>query len=662
MLIQRLGNDNQKNQEYIDEFIRLVKKNEGCCDEVWLSSLYGFPPLEKHEEAADLLAVSCEKLRANGIKVSLQISNTIGHGAYISYRDCSALVGENSAAEKMVGIDGEVADYCFCWNGKNFREYIIKSVLAYAKINPDNVWLDDDIRVFNHSPVSLGCFCDDCIAEFNAQYRHGFSREQLKEKIFYSDLKIRKEYVEFTKRSLGDFVFTLCKAFHEKCPDASFGYQYGDLKTELLFGSEFIFENMYKASGKKPKARPGGGNYNDYAPMLIVNKCMHINYLNANLPDYVEVKCPEIENTPDVVFGKSISGTCLETALYLAYGNNDMSYAAMMRSYEPFSFYDDLLSELSRQRNYYELLVRLNENTFQSGLRYILAKSNAEKKLDSDESGFHDNVYMKLNGFSRIAVPVSFERGDVYLLDNVNASILNDAELKALLSENVIMDAEAFAIVNSKLNASDVTVERLDEGLSLRVDERVTPHPVNANAFCKRWAPSCWTGVLKPCVLHNTENAEIISEYFMSNDPTQKIGVATCIVGVNGRKWAIFADDLWNCTISMDKREQIINVANHLSENAVKVRVSSFHQGILMPRENENGEITSVSFFNYTPGEEKAIIFNVKRAAGKKVFFASQGQKKDRDKIELKPVFSGDCLTVTVDRLAAYSVGTVFFE
>lgn len=68
---------------------------------------------------------------------------------------------------------------------------------------------------------------------------------------------------------------------------------------------------------------------------------------------------------------------------------------------------------------------------------------------------------MKLNGFCRTAIPVSFEKcGDVYLLDNANAGILDEEELKGLLNKNVIMDSEAFGIVNSRLKAFDIKVEK----------------------------------------------------------------------------------------------------------------------------------------------------------------------------------------------------------
>ena len=121
MLTQRLGSNTQKDPAYIDEFIRAVTAHPGCCDEVWLATDYGFPKLDTHRKAAEILAQQAEKLRAAGLRVSLQLSNSIGHGEYMSAQDCTGLVYDGSPVEHMVGHDGTVAGYAFCWNGKHFR-------------------------------------------------------------------------------------------------------------------------------------------------------------------------------------------------------------------------------------------------------------------------------------------------------------------------------------------------------------------------------------------------------------------------------------------------------------------------------------------------------------------------------------------------------------
>ena len=155
MLTQRLGSETQLDPKFIDALIQEIKEHAGSCDEVWLASNYGFPKLEEHKKTADYLCGIAEKFRAENIRVSLQISNTIGHGRYMSSRDCSGLVYDGSPIEKMAGPDANKAEYCFCWRGRHFREYVDAEIREYARVKPYAVWIDDDLRANNHAWLNL---------------------------------------------------------------------------------------------------------------------------------------------------------------------------------------------------------------------------------------------------------------------------------------------------------------------------------------------------------------------------------------------------------------------------------------------------------------------------------------------------------------------------
>ncbi|HZJ77405.1 MAG TPA: hypothetical protein VFD52_01195 [Clostridia bacterium] len=135
MLAQRFGSEYQTDEKFINEFLEIVKKYPGSCDEVWLASEYGFSKLEKHRDTAEKLCGVAERLRSDGLRVSLQISNTIGHGQYMASKDCSGLIYEGSPVEHMIGPDGNAAGYCFCWNGKHFQNYTVSMLKEYAKTN-----------------------------------------------------------------------------------------------------------------------------------------------------------------------------------------------------------------------------------------------------------------------------------------------------------------------------------------------------------------------------------------------------------------------------------------------------------------------------------------------------------------------------------------------
>lgn len=106
MLTQRLGKPHQTDDAYIDRLLSMIRDNPGSCDEIWFASLYGYPKPETHRAYAKEILPQAEKFRRAGIRVSLQISNTVGHGEYISKRDCSGLVYPGSPERNLVGWDG----------------------------------------------------------------------------------------------------------------------------------------------------------------------------------------------------------------------------------------------------------------------------------------------------------------------------------------------------------------------------------------------------------------------------------------------------------------------------------------------------------------------------------------------------------------------------
>lgn len=267
MINIRLGTHHTIKENSI-KLIDAFKRHPGCCDEVWFSSEYGYPKLEVHKASAESIAELSKLYKEAGIKVSLQISNTIGHGEYMKSLDCTGLVYDGSNVEKMVDLNGTVADYAFCWRGENFRKYTVKELEYYAKVQPDTFWVDDDLRAYNHAPVDYGCFCDNCIASYNEMYGHTFTREELANEIHYGDTKIREEYIEFIRDGLYDFTALITKVLIEGSPDSKMGYQSCRCNNYTGLDQNYYLEPMYKFSEKPPKYRPGGGFYNDKNPLV----------------------------------------------------------------------------------------------------------------------------------------------------------------------------------------------------------------------------------------------------------------------------------------------------------------------------------------------------------------------------------------------------------
>ena len=674
MLVQRLGN-NADNAEYIDGLIRELKKHKGCCDEIWLATDYGYPSVKSAREKAKALKKTADVLRENGFKVSLQVSNTFGHGLYISSKDCSGLVYDGSPVKKMTDVSGATCDYCFCWNDEFFKKYIIDIISEYALIEPDTLWFDDDLRFFSHPPyIDLGCFCDDCISKFNKKYDLSVTRKDLYDSVFTTENpELRNKYFGFMKEGVGKFVYEICSAFHAKSNKTAFGLQYGDFKSELVFGSEFIFKEMKRASGINPKARPGGGVYNDYNPLDLLEKCLRVCELNAGLPPYVSEITPEIENLPDVVYGKSGAGTCLETALYLANGCSGATYAMVMAQYEPFSYHGTIFEEFSKQRGYFDTLIGLNENTRQSGLNYVYCDNAWKKDISKGQYGginnFHVNTVNDAINFLRNGIPVAFgnkKSEGVYLLTFNNVSDLSDEKIRFLLSKRVICDAQSFEFINKKYKKFKCSFDALESRQSNKMLLRFTDHTVNGDFSGKLFPKSFYSDKLYYLSDGDRSVYEPVSCYtsfakdaaIVCNSAEYPYGVCDAVVeSEDGIKWCVIGSGLMNPAISYERRNQLINCANYLQADSVKTVITSKYQIMSMPRENSQGQIVSVSLLNMTVGDSCPIELKVQNLADGAVYFYAQYHKK----IEIPREDAGNGIVrLRLPSIKAWSVGTVF--
>lgn len=668
-LMQRLGTI--LTDEYVDSYIEQILKYPGSCDNVWLPTMYGFPSLENHRKYADFWKAAAEKFRKNGISVSLQLSNSIGHGKYMSARDCSGLVYEGSPVEKMVGPDGIVADYCFCWRGEHFKQYLLEEVSYYAEINPECFWVDDDFRASNHDPVQYGCFCDDCIKKFNEKYSSDFDRETLVEEILHGDIKWRESYIEFIREGLYNLMFEIGKTVHAISPETSLGMQYCAHGAYTGYSYDFIFDAMKDSTGHTPKSRPGGGYYIDHDPNGFLTKAASMNWQNSTLPDYVECKCPEIENTPFNVFGKTPAGTAFESTYYFANGNTDMSYSMLMHLNEPMEYHAKEFELLSSHRKYWDKLSDFNKNSYQSGIHFFMSDSIWRKKLAENE-GFdelnseHAGVMF---GLLRTAIPIAYDKNDtsIIYLHPETAKVISDEELEFLLTKNVITDGETIEILLKKGYDFSIRTKKLRYVDIMRIQEEFTSHKVNPenqkNYFASPFSAGRSNVYAMDC---KNDTAEIIGEFRNKvelepffPESTTPYGVAELIITTKkGGKWAISGYVPWKGNIPMFKRDHLLSIADYISGNRLCAKLLSPVQAVLLPRKNKNGKVCLVSVTNCTIGESGEMQLLIRNPAGEKFTFMSQ--YNGEEKLSFKK--DGNDYIITLPSLNPWSVGTVFVE
>lgn len=673
MLTQRFGAVLQTDPTFVREFLETVRKHPGSCDEVWLASRYGFPTLETHRQTVDALMETAKQLRAAGIRVSLQISNTIGHGQYMCSQDNSGLVYDGSPVEHMVGSDGTVAGYCFCWNGEHFLRYVEAEMREYARLRPERVWIDDDLRARSHDPVDYGCFCDHCIATFNAQYGSSFDRPALVDAINYGEDPIwRERWMDFVREGLANLVFRIADIFRTCSPGTAMGLQHAYITGYPDIGVAYLMDALRRGSGQAPASRPGGGAYDDHNPADQLRKMQKLMLQNTFLPEDVTDIRPEIENLPFFAYGKSVAGTCYETGLYLASGATAMSYSMLMHLEEPMSYHAAFFEAFSAHRAYWEALSAANRDTHANGFCVCIPETIRLRPLARDEKPFEWTKYPIFAGSEllRTAVPLSYglnrQPAPICLLNAAEAAVLTDAEIGALLERPVLTDGRTLALLEQR-GFGDRLGARAVPMNTHAFYEQMTDHPVNAGL-----SASIYTGNLtmrpdhfrlidcggcEPLTAYQTESRD---QQPVDPDSAYPYGIGAAIVPTAaGARWAVFGRDPWNENISYARRNQLLYAAEYAAGmKRLSAILECRQQAVLLPRENDAMETTSVSVLNCTVGRSIPLCLRIRRPAGTRFVWMTSGGEAAPLTIES----DGDDVLVTVPPIDPWTLGTLFIR
>ncbi len=665
MLVQRINWLYPGHEAGAEFYLKMLEKYPKSYDEIWVTTLSGFPPLQKHKECAEWFRNFSDELKRRGIKVSLQLANSIGHGDMMGDEyDCSGLT-DNPAVGKLVGEDGVEAEYCFCWNNEAFREYTYREVALYAEIvKPDKFWIDDDLRPNNHLPVVNGCFCPDCIKNFNERHSVNFAREELVEKILGDELVWRERWIEFIKDGLKSFVGGLCEAVHEVSPETEFGYQSCDNGCYTGYGYGYIFDGMMAVNGKAPHYRAGGGYYDEHNLMSMLEKGMKLAYQHSFL-SYHGVLSPEIECIPNTAYGKSTAAILLETAHYLALGGHDMTYNVMDDFHDPFEWHEEKFRALEKMRPYFERLGEVSRRTRGDGLCFFVSKKSYNKPLEKGDtiSKLNQEYHLSAYNLIRDGLPIVYDESEesVFLLHPDNAAIMAANEVESLKKRNVITCGESIAILKKRGFDLGLTAIPVDEKNKGALREMYEPHELCGNIsdrFCENYYTK---GRFEPHVLSDLpEGATVLGRYKHNVRESEPINgsIATALVPLKeGGEWAVFSYSLWKTVKTIAERDRILNVYDALA-NTAGARVLSPIQATVHIRKDAQGRIHAVSLTNCSVGPQENVRVFVKAPFGEKAVFWGQYAEKR----ELSVVHKEQGMVVTLPRIEPWSVATVFFE
>lgn len=639
---------NPFSSEFTDKALEEIEKYESCCDEVWLA-MYSYEPIETHVKKAEIVGRYIEKLKEKGIRPLIEYGTNLGHGNPVN-------PDTPDNFEKMRDKNGDIAPDCFCPVGENFLKYQCEVIKLYAAKKPYGIYLDDDLRIELHQNVRLGCFCENCIREFNETNGTNYTLQEISN-LIDTDTDFREKYTEMNRRHLYTYAYRMSEAAMSVCPDIHMGWENVFISTATGEDLSPVFKGMYDATKKDVFSRAGAFVYNDNNPRLVLDKVLNTSYQNSISPDYVKVKRPEIENTSHTFMGKTAHGTCVEASLNLAYGNNGLSFSMCQSATEPMEFYGKMWKAFKDHRPYWQGLIDDLDGTGVAGLRPVYPNDAYKANIPGELKWMHAPKEVGRN-LIQAGIPISYEDKycKVYLLLSDIVPYLSDSDIRELLTKNVITDG----LVPELLAKRGYSLPVKTAPIGNSTTDIYTSG--NANYFAEYYTERSANGEYKNqkgmldifCGKHSCQrlivdgDAEILA--------TADDGKASQVLYTlpEGGKWVTVGSSLRSHMINHTKRGQLLSLINYLSDG-LPAYLKNASQTSVIVRADSCGNFKAITLQNISIDSTDDLTVVIRRPLSYNFVLSRPRMKDEALTYELK----GDRVYINIPPLAPWTTATV---
>lgn len=594
LLVIRLWPDHHNDPACLEELLALLRRQRACCDEVWFCTELGFPTLDRHAESAARMAAAARRFQAEGILAGIQIANTLGHGD-------GPFAAEGANWRRMVGPDGRQTPLCFCPRDARLGEYVAALTRLYAAWGPSSIWIDDDLRMNNHSPVVYGCFCADCVGQFGRRQGRQWQAPDLWAAMAASDGgPLRAEWIRFGQESLAQVARTITQAARAVAPACRMGLQHCGHEWGLYNGSDWmpVFRSLDDDKGLSVGSRPGGGFYTDHAPRGMLLKAMETARQIARTAPPVTLVSPEVENFTHTAMGKTPGGTVLESTLNFALGANGMTYAVLCSAHEPTAWYEGILGRIAAWRPFWLAMLADMTGSLPGGLDVAYSRDHAANAARTRRPAAWAQIDLsQAYQLMTLGLPLCPDSpaACASLLHVQAADGLSPAEVGRLLAGGVLMDGAAAARLVERGLGDEL-------GVKLRKVERVvsfeqfTDDPLNGGAAGHVWRQyftSAEVYELEP----TAKSARVMGQYL---DPAKRLGAAATVATqtASGGRVVIFGYNGYEPVVSAARRGQILAAADWVSRGRLPAILTTPAQVALVPRVTPEGVCRGVFVLN----------------------------------------------------------------
>lgn len=585
----------------LNRLLEFFKAFPHVLDELVLFTSYIHPPLplEEINRRADRLNEVSPLLRELGVRVGVNVLATMGH--HEENLDASL----DETWQRVTDPHGSECAGSFCPSDPRHREYVRALYTRLARADIDFIWLDDDLRLAGHAPVSYTCFCGTCIAELAKSTGLAFTRDSLVAALnrpFEESSGLRRLWLAHNRRLLDSVYREVEQVVHAVRPGLELGGMTGDLFWEG-HGYDLWAESLAGRERAPVRWRPGGGFYTDACPAEMLAKAHQIGQQVADLPFGVRTIQAEIESFPYQRLEKSTQATVVEAAAYMAAGATGCSFNVLSQHSDALAEYAPLVEHIARCRPFYETLQTETKRFPARGVwsawnqDLAVATDGAEPWIPGKGSlGAVADVY-RPHVLSEIGIPVSYSQAGaaVTALAGCTPRAFNPEALETIFRGGVVMDVAAWRTMDA-MGLSSWTAVRPGESFSTDTMEVLTGHPLNG-AFagfrrdCRQSFPGWQENAFRLEATH--QGVETLSR-LVGYRGEDRGPAMTAYENPLGGRVVIMGYYPWTRLHSLAKSSQMKAVCEWLSRGCLPAIVETFSRVAVWVRQGPEGHLAVV--------------------------------------------------------------------
>jgi hypothetical protein len=399
-----------------------------------------------------------KKLKQLGVTTSLNPWTTIMHS------DRGFKVNPEIGFHTFVDINGDQAKDMACPADPIWRKYLCARYAQYASIHPRRLWMEDDFRHYNHTPLKLMCFCPYHMKIYQAKLgkkenRAEFVKQMLKPG---EPTPERKVYLDQARKEMIEVEHLVEQAVHQVSPETDLAQMTSFPDWHAIEGRDWagLFDAQ-RGAGHPRVARPHLPAYNEVSSIQYGRDFESYSRITAAYLGPDAVLLPEQENamwTPMVKSKKFIAFQIITTALLGAQGVMLNLFDMMGNGVSPEWKYGEMLAEIKPFLN--KLLEHRLNLTNLAGIKVLVDQDSAysihtrEGKAPEEMLPVEKEWAALLSScsFATTITPVQHGNCD---LENETIAIagqllrnLSDEEITSLIEKNtVLLDGESIQVL-----------------------------------------------------------------------------------------------------------------------------------------------------------------------------------------------------------------------